>query len=74
MGERRDLVGLVPGEDAEVVIPQGIAAPLVVRGHHQISGQIVAALLTSAIVTMKMSLSQLLLKLEKKSTLTLECQ
>ena len=45
VGEGGDLVGLVPREDAQVVGPHRRPAPLVVRGHHQDSRLVIAALL-----------------------------
>ena len=53
MGERWDFVGLVPRQQTQVVVPEGVPAPHVVRGHHQVAGQVVAALLTGAVVTEK---------------------
>ncbi len=50
VGQGGDLVGLVPGQHPEVVVAQRVAAPLVVRGHHQVAGQVVAALLPSTIM------------------------
>ena len=50
VGHGGDLVGLVPRQEAEVVVAEGVAAPLVVRGHHEIAGQVVTALLTGAVV------------------------
>ena len=57
MGKGGYLVGLVPGEDAEVVVAPWLAAPLVVRGHHQVAGDVVAALLPGPVVTEKKLLS-----------------
>ena len=51
MREAGDLGGLVPGQDPEVVRPHGLAAPLVVGGHHEVPVEVVAALLTRTIVT-----------------------
>ena len=50
VAEAGDLVGLVPGQHPEVVRPHGLAAPLVVRGHHEVAVLVVAALLARAVI------------------------
>ena len=39
--------------------PEGVSAPLVVRREHEVAGQVVAALLASAVVAEKKSLKNL---------------
>ena len=50
VAEAGDLVGLVPGQHPEVVRPHGLAAPLVVGGHHEVAVLVVAALLARAVI------------------------
>ena len=52
VGEAGDLGGLVPRQNSEVVRPHGLPSPLVVRGHHQITIEVVTTLLASPVMAL----------------------
>ena len=51
VGHGGDLARLVPGQHPQVVGPHGCPTPHVVRGHHQVAVQVIAALLASPVMT-----------------------